>query len=613
MGRRLRALFAVTLTAGLMACGQLPVLSPTSDAAEGENTLEYANDLLRQAAEAAPEERLELMLRAAESLAAAGDTEWAQSIVNTLPRNVAVTPESGTSYGRLALINSYIASGHGDFQQAIDRLDDPHLLSHSGSYPVELQRNLLEQRAQALYELARIEESIAARVHLDELIPDNALEQERNRELIWQMLMHLPDSELAALRANARDRDLQGWYSLATINKNNQNNLREQLERVERWTLDWPDHPASLNLPADLKLLQELVNNQPTQIAVLLPFSGRLGAVGNAVRDGLAAGYYQNLGGDFSPQIRFYNTDQQDINTLYDQAVADGAQVVIGPLNKENIAELALRPALPVPTLALNTIDMPLGRVENLYQFGLGVEDEAMQTAERAWRDGHRRILILASDNQWGDRSVETFVAAWEALGGEILGEHRYSDEGGYSQVLQQALQLDESQARARAVRSAVGEIQFEPRRREDVDAIFLVAQAVHARQIKPTLAFHYAANIPVYATSQVYSGQDNPKLDQDMNGIRFLTLPWFFDRKSPERSSILRHADSKPNLQPLYALGIDSFYLSPRLKQLSQSRHATFYGLTGSLQMNDEGQVVRRQLWMEFARGTARRLREGI
>lgn len=612
MAYRLRILVVLALAAGLSACGQQPFKAPQSTEARSENNVEYANDLLRRAGQAQPEERLDLMLQAAERLAVSGDTEWASSIINNLPRTPEITPGMGASYGRLALIKSYIASGQGDYEAALEQVDAATAARDISAYPAELQRGLLEQRAKALYELGRLDESIATRAQLHQLIAGEPLEQQRNRELIWQTLMQLPESELDRLAQNTSDYELKGWYKLAAINKSNQNNLRLQLEKVEQWMRDWPEHTASLDLPADLQLLRELVANQPTQIAVLLPFTGKFSSAANAVRDGLAAAFYQDQDGGSPPQIRYYNTDQQEINRLYDQAISDGAQAVIGPLSKENIAELALRPELPVPTLALNSIDVPLGEVANLYQFGLGVEDEAVQTAERAWRDGHRRMLILASNNQWGDRSVETFAEAWQELGGEVLGEFRYDEEGGYAKVLQEALQLDQSEARAQEVRKLVGKVEFEPRRRQDVDAIFLVAQAVHARQIKPTLAFYYAGDIPVYATSQVFSGKANPKLDQDMNGIRFVTLPWFFENNSQERTDILRHSDTKPNLQPLYALGIDSYYLYPRLKQLELSPNATFYGLTGALQMNQEQQIVRRQLWVEFANGKTRRLQDG-
>jgi outer membrane PBP1 activator LpoA protein len=37
------------------------------------------------------------------------------------------------------------------------------------------------------------------------------------------------------------------------------------------------------------------------------------------------------------PDVRFYDTQQADISTIYRKAVADDAQLVIGPLNKKFI------------------------------------------------------------------------------------------------------------------------------------------------------------------------------------------------------------------------------------------------------------------------------------
>src|SRR5690554_7108230 len=79
---------------------------------------------------------------------------------------------------------------------------------------------------------------------------------------------------------------------------------------------------------------------------------------------------------------------------------------------------------------------------------------------------------------------------------------------------------------------------EFEPRRRQDADWLFLVALPQQARQIKPTLAFNFASDLPVYSTSHVYSGEPNPSKDRDLNGIVFCDTPWLLDRKSTRLNS---------------------------------------------------------------------------
>ena len=121
---------------------------------------------------------------------------------------------------------------------------------------------------------------------------------------------------------------------------------------------------------------------------------------------------------------------------------------------------------------------------------------------------------------------------------------------------IEQILQLDLSQGRARDLKQLLGSFEFEPRRRQDVDAIFMLATPRLGRQIKPLLAFHYAGEIPVYATSDIYEG--TAQSEPDLNGIIFSNLPWFF-QNTPEKNSLLKNNEAPAKLQRLYALGVDA------------------------------------------------------
>lgn len=611
-GTRLTAFGVITLA--LLACESnqsRPGGTDTSTIVAQQR--QSADALLAQAERSDPQTKFGLMLEAAQILAQSGDVGRARSIINNLPPQTNLRISTAQA-ARLALVRSYIATADGYYVQALEYLEAPPA-DYPSALPLELAHPILEQKATLLHNMGNYPASLEERVRMHDLLGGRAQESADNQQRLWQTLMEIPSAELGKLLAEGgASRDLEGWYRLALLSKDTQANIREQLARLDRWMLEWSDHPASVNLPADLQMLRQILSEQPQQIALLLPFSGKLASAANAIRDGFMAAYYQHrqLESD-APALRFYDTEQQDINAVYDQALADGAQLIIGPLAKEQLQDLALRPALPVPTLALNTIDNPLGTVANLFQFGLGVEDEARQAAEQAWRDGHRRAMILAPNNNWGDRSVNTFITHWRNFGGEIVKEYRYSEKQDYSKLLKQALQLDLSEKRAQEIRALIGNVQFEPRRRQDIDLIFLVAQANEARQVKPTLAFHYAADIPVYSTSQVYSGVPDSKLDQDMNGIKFSTLPWFFERQAAEKKALEKFADNSAALQPLYAMGVDSFHLYPRLKQLEAVREANFYGLTGTLRLNEQQQFQRQQVWAEFRNGRPRVLAESF
>lgn len=587
--------------------------------------------------------KVDMYLDATDALLGYGEYDWARNtLANLVPNKI-----TNSQFVRFSILSAKLALAEGYSFRAKRYLWNTRFMQAQAAEPIATQIQVREMRASLLYNIAEYRNAIIERIALESLLGGDTDMQEFNQDLLWQALMALPLVDLQ-LEAQTHDDPLQkGWYSLAAISKDNQTNIRQQLRAVQNWTYNWPEHPASMRLPADLQLLQQLVEEQPQRIAVLLPLSGRLEQAARTVLEGFMAAFYETQkSGEPAPEIQVYNTSDGDINALYDQAVFNGAELVVGPLDKDKIEQLNLRPNLTVPTLALNYIEQtninndaakqlptvaPV--VENaspeveddntainaeqlmptlgnqLFQFGLAIEDEAQQVAEQAFVDGHRRALILAPDGSWGDRSADTFAAFWLGLGGDIVSDNRFKNQKEYSSLIEQVTGVADSKERALAMRRLIGEpIEFEPRRRQDIDIVFLVARPSEARQLKPTLNFHYASDIPVYATSHIYNGTTNNTLDQDMNGIRFTTLPWFFDEDLAERRAIARSGSQEDGsaYQPLYALGVDAYHLYPRLRQLASVKQAHFYGTTGSLSLDENQRIVRHQVWAQFIRGHA-------
>ena len=88
---------------------------------------------------------------------------------------------------------------------------------------------------------------------------------------------------------------------------------------------------------------------------------------------------------------------------------------------------------------------------------------------------------------------------------------------------------------RARELGRIIGRrLEFEPRRRQDIDIVFMAAYSADARQLMPQLAFHHGADLPVHATSHVWvrrarSGQ-RPRPRR--RGVRRHALAGRADRK---------------------------------------------------------------------------------
>jgi outer membrane PBP1 activator LpoA protein len=639
------------LSLGLLLTACAPQSTRTGSTDEGNASSQalerQVNKLVDKARQGSPSERTDYLLQAAELLQQQGQTDWAYSLLQPL------SAQSMSDAVYLNYLQSYsaIAYASDHFFEARDALSSPRLKQLWSTLRPEQQRTLLERRAQTSSLLGDYQSSLATRVELGYLLGRDELYL--NNEAIWQDLMSLTTPELDELATSADNATLSSWATLAQVTRDSAANLNRQLERVDLWRMQHPSHPANLELPSDLQLLGQLIAQQPQTIALLLPQRGRLAGAASAVRDGFLAAYFAERSAEQNPTIRQYDTDTGDINQLYDQAVSEGAELIIGPLAKDNVDALAQRSSLSVPVLALNYREQNSDKSANttnlniadlkvpplqaklpgvipintsnptltgnqptannslfapaLYQFGLAAEDEARQIARHAHLQGHRRAMIIAPDIDWAERSVEAFIQQWQQLDGEVVALSRYIGAGDYSDVLKRSLLVDDSEQRHSQLRKIIyTNSHFEPRRRKDIEMIFLIANPPQARQIKPTLAFHYAGDIPVFATSQIYNGTDSPKADRDLNGIRFNTLPWLF-ADNVETQSIDANTDAPPAYERLHAMGADAYHLYPRLPQLKHLPQTRVLGATGMLSMLQDGRIVREQIWAEFDDGIAK------
>jgi outer membrane PBP1 activator LpoA protein len=149
--------------------------------------------------------------------------------------------------------------------------------------------------------------------------------------------------------------------------------------------------------------------------------------------------------------------------------------------------------------------------------------------------------------------------------------------------------------------------LQFDPRRRQDAEFIFLAAAAGPARLLKSQLKFHYSGDLPAYSTSSVNSldGRSN----SDLNGIMFADTPWLIDPQPWIRFLPQTYSEYWPEerrLGRLHAMGYDAYNLISSLYASRGGEIADLDGATGELFLDQYGRVHRRLAWAQFQRGEA-------
>ncbi|WP_290785035.1 penicillin-binding protein activator [Halomonas sp.] len=527
--------------------------------------------LLEQAGQQQPAQAARTRLEAADILARQGERTQALEIAADIDDSLLEGPQRA----RWALLLADLGEALGEPQAVIQATRNLDAL------PLEPAQAMSLRERMGLALLAEDQPAAAARalLHVQAANDDVAL-----NDPIWEALTRMDRSALSDLERDA-DALTRGWVALADLYRSSGGNIDRFFDRFEEWRERNGRHPAARHLPAALVALGELRGFEVRHIAVFLPESGPLSQPASAIAEGMRA-QQRNAGGGV--QLSFLDAARGDLESLYREAENRGAQVVIGPLDKDQVSRLEVLDRVALPTLALNYGNAESNRAAGLFQYGLSAEDEASQAAARAWRDGHRRVAVLVPDNDWGRRVGEAFWDEWQSRGGEVTNAVRYNPGAPATESTRRAIS--------------------NPR----PDALFLLALPDYARQVPPTLDYYGASRLPIYATSHLFEGQINPRLDHDLNDVQFLDIPWQIPEAAvggiealPFLASYqsLREG-SDPGLFRLNAMGVDAFELARRLPQLQAISGSELQGATGTLRSGSDGRIERQLPWARFVNG---------
>ena len=568
-----------------------------------------ANGFIALAKETTATQQTFYSLRASAALARAGKIaeakQWlAQTYTDSLESF------TNTIYN-LSLAHIAIAERHPDDVQ--DLLAEPIDPSTSALYIAEFY-NL---RAEAYTLLGNRLETARQLVEREKYLsdPQGIL---ANQQDIWSALATMSERALHQLRTAPPPDTLSGWMELVQTAKVHQLSPVRLKEQIFLWREKYPNHPVSEDILQALSERKQEDVAYPDRLALMLPLSGKFAKAGEALRDGFMAAYF-TLRPNSNQSIRIYDVGgTEDVSSVYEQAVDEGAQFIVGPLTKAAVGHINEMDELPVPILALNySLDDESARA-NFYQFGLSPEEEARQVAERTWLDGHVNAAVLAPIGPWGERIYQAFKERWELMGGRIVERQTYEPtKTDFSIPIRMLLNIDDSQRRYRRMATTLKrDIKFTSRRRQDIDFVFVAAYPRQARQIRPQLKFYHASDVPVYATSHVYTGILNQERDRDMDGLLFGDMPWVLSESTAHRG-IRSEIDSQISdagnaLQRLYALGIDAFNIIGALNTLRNYPYERFDGETGSLSLDEKLRVRRQLTWVKFRSGRPVSLDQG-
>lgn len=493
-----------------------------------------------------------------------------------------------------------LAAARGEWELARERLgaddpDDPTRTEEVYREGLALHARLLEQEQQWY-------QALRARLSLDGLLllePDAQLENQRR---IWGLLSALRPAQREQLERDGETGTETAWVALFR-GLRGASDAHEARQLAADWEQRYPGHPATILLP-ELLDSHPLQARMPDDVMVLLPLSGSLADLGNALLDGITRAYYSETGGRGRLIIRDTRGDPEVAAGLYRQAVAGNVDHVIGPLHRDAVEAVAASEETR-PTVLLNRA--ALGGNGDLTSLALNPEEDARAVADRAARAGWRLPLAILPEGDFGDR----LAAAWDAA----LGEHGLqargivrvdTGSGDLNARVASALGIDSSQARIRGVASRTGlDLEGDAQIRGDIDHLFIGGTARQVRQLVPHLHFHGGGRLPMMATAHAYTGQPDPARDRDLRGIVFPDAPWLFDAITP-----LDGAEEPVALPRFTALGMDAMRLVLHGEAIREAPHHRLTGGAGTWSLNPfSGEWVREPAWARFEGGEPQRI----
>ncbi|GIU21611.1 penicillin-binding protein activator [Shewanella sp. MBTL60-007] len=465
-------------------------------------------------------------------------------------------------------------------------------------------------------------------------------------DTIWRSLQPINEQTLLSFSNDTANPIFAGWVQLAYIAKHYAIDPNDLVRHLGSWQQLNPNHPAAAKLPTDLENALNTQPYQPKNIAVLLPLTGPRAVVANTVKQGILANYMAT--GDDSVTLNFFDT-ATGAQGAYQQAVAAGAEFIIGPLLQSEVEQLQnMTPESPVvtsvdtvassngvantsavtntmavapttsvvsktiPQLYLNHIDTFTADPDKFF-FALSPTDEATDAAQRLYNDGIEQPLLLVSNDAVGRRMAESFNTQWKTLTNTPVETHYYDRGDKMKVTVQKALGVIDSKERIARIKAILTpKIEADFRSRRDIDAIYMISASQDLELLKPFIDVNFsvfADPVPLYTTSRSRVEGNSRETAEELNNLTISDIPWLLSPNSETQMVNELWPSWGNSRKRLFIMGYDALDLVGKLAQMRALPGYQFSGRSGMLSVLPDGTINRQLSWGRYQRGNLRPL----
>ncbi len=544
--------------------------------------------LLQQAYRSDPEQRLVLLLQAATALQYQQQWQTSATILSELQQS---TLNNTEQRHQLALLNAQFAAQQ-QYWQRVDALLEPLLQPQLTPYnrPATLRLALNSAIAQQHWQAA------------GDALLQLAEAEDIGSETLWQTLRMVPQP---ANLYRSKQAQVDAWRQLLVAVHEGLAAPAQMPELLQQWRQQHPRHAGGAVVK---QLAEPQLRAEQRHALVLLPLTGQFSEQGQAVLDGMV----MRLASDNSLTLQVIDSNQFDFTRLPELLQQHQAEVLVGPLLRDEVAQVNAR-LLPAELTWLSLNEPPQrlnGTPAGFLFFALDPETEVQQAAEFLASKGYQRPLILAPDSNRGQRHIALFTEQWQRLVPNTpVASDVYRNPDDMKDIVQKQLGVSASEARINQVKIAARRVivDAQARSRGDIDVIYLAGSIEHTRLLKPFIDVNIAAfmqPIPVYANSASHSLADAIS-ENDLDQVHFSEAPWLLPDhpRFAELQQLLQlRRNWGYNLARLAAFGHDAMLIAARSPWLAAVPGFELQGLTGQLSSSEQGKVQRQLRWAQFS-----------
>ena len=404
--------------------------------------------------------------------------------------------------------------------------------------------------------------------------------------VLWQTLVGLAPTRITELDIQLQKENLRGWFELALIYNTSMSESEWKSQRN-----DLLEEIAKPALTQWFYSLESKPQERRKEIALLLPQSGAedIVRVARSIRDGWLQAHFENaesINFNELPNLTFFDTSEGNPIEVVQHAFDQGADFVVGPLNKEVVDEVARHRIDQGQILLLNdptTGIQTSGR--NINHVAWTIEDEALALARHVSLRQDLKCVQFAGTKRWMQRARAHFDIHLPDPE-KVLSSHTITDYLSVTDTVGTGLGVEASQQRHKYLQEVVRyEVAFRPRLNDDVNCVVAFIDGDQLDAILQSLRYHSDNDLAIFVTESAFRGG----IPDNASGVVFPISPWLLYGWSEYDQG----QSSEPQSQkPFRALGFDAYQLANRWASLSA--FGSLKGLGGLYQLSENGAVER-------------------